>query len=176
MLRGCANHAGWCDHHTDMMCSLTARLPSCACTRKLKKTSNRIVRTFSTAYLLTLGSLRCAISLTPVLRSVLRCFFFCHYCLCCLQVKGKEEPIAVFEPLEPGAVLRTKAANNFLDRGDHADHLQARIAQKNTCTCCSMSIAFPRNACLPTVHRASPESYSMDAGKRFLIYFLWRLS
>lgn len=41
------------------------------------------------------------------------------------QVKGKDEPIAVFEPLNAGAVLRTKSAkNNFLDRGDHADHLQ----------------------------------------------------
>lgn len=48
-----------------------------------------------------------------------------------LQVKGKEEPIAVFEPLGAGTVLRTKAANNFLDRGDHADHLQARVVQRN---------------------------------------------
>lgn len=57
------------------------------------------------------------------------CFIFL-FLRCChktfFQVKGKEEPIAVFEPLGAGAVLRTKAANNFLDRGDHADHLQAR--------------------------------------------------
>lgn len=45
------------------------------------------------------------------------------------QVKGKEEPIAVFEPLGAGAALRTKVANNFLDRGDHADHLQVRASR-----------------------------------------------
>ena len=46
-------------------------------------------------------------------------------------MKGKEEPIAVFEPLGAGGALRTKAANNFLDRGDHADHLQARGRGRN---------------------------------------------
>eukprot|EP00903_Cladosiphon_okamuranus_P014404 g13372.t1 len=47
-----------------------------------------------------------------------------------IKVKGKEEPIAVFEPLGAGAVLRTKAANNFLDRGDHADYLQASVGKE----------------------------------------------
>ncbi|CAM9600232.1 unnamed protein product [Ectocarpus sp. 6 AP-2014] len=46
-----------------------------------------------------------------------------------MKVKGKDEPIAVFEPLNAGAVLRTKSAkNNFLDRGDHADHLQEMMS------------------------------------------------
>ncbi|CAM9438002.1 unnamed protein product, partial [Scytosiphon promiscuus] len=45
-----------------------------------------------------------------------------------IKVKGKDEPIAVFEPLGTGAVLRTKANNNFLDRGDHADQLQELLS------------------------------------------------
>lgn len=53
------------------------------------------------------------------------------------KVKGKEEPIAVFEPLGAGGeALRTKASNNFLDRGDHADHLQASsTGKKNIIRC-----------------------------------------
>ncbi|CAM9767658.1 unnamed protein product, partial [Ectocarpus fasciculatus] len=50
-----------------------------------------------------------------------------------MKVKGKDEPIAVFEPLNAGAVLRTKSAkNNFLDRGDHADHLQEMMSNAHS--------------------------------------------
>ncbi|CAM9409946.1 unnamed protein product, partial [Laminaria digitata] len=45
-----------------------------------------------------------------------------------IKVKGKEEPIAVFEPLSAGVVHQAKAGTAFLDRGDHAEGLQELLA------------------------------------------------